>query len=116
MTEARKLLRRGMPKAEKILWSRIRKRQILGDKFRRQYSVGPFVIDFYCPALKLAIEIDGENHFTKEMMQYDKERQEYIEAFGIEFLRFTNQEIFEELEGVISRITERVLKMKERRK
>ena len=104
-----------MPRAEQILWSKIRKRQILDEKFRRQYSVGPFVVDFYCPVLKLAIEIDGPEHSTEKGMREDKERQEYIEEFGIEFLRFTNEEVFENLDGVISRISEKTLRLKERR-
>ncbi|NEZ65094.1 DUF559 domain-containing protein [Leptolyngbyaceae cyanobacterium CCMR0082] len=62
----RQNLRRQMPKAEVILWIRLRRRQIAGVKFRRQYSVARFVLDFYCPELKLAIEIDGPTHYSAE--------------------------------------------------
>lgn len=86
----RRVLRRNSPKAESLLWARLRRKQILGLRFRRQFSVGPYSIDFYCPALKLAIEIDGDSHFSKNAMVCDQDRQEYIEAFGIRFLRFTN--------------------------
>ena len=59
----RQLLRRETPSAEEILWSKLRRRQMLGYKFRRQYSVENFVVDFYCPRARLAIEIDGDSHF-----------------------------------------------------
>ncbi len=70
-----------------------------GFKFRRQYSVGPYVIDFYCPALNLAVEIDGDSHFQRD--SNDKPRQYYIENFGIRFSRFTNEEVYNNLEGVL---------------
>ena len=98
----RRSLRKAAPHAEQIVWSRLRKNQVLGFKFRRQYSVGPYVIDFYCPALTLAVEIDGDSHFNQE--SNDKNRQNYIEAFGIRFLRFTNEEVYNNLEGVLELI------------
>jgi len=98
-----------MPPAEIILWSRLKGRQLEGYKFRRQYSVEHFVIDFYCPELKLAVEIDGDSHYTSPHPLLGKEgnkgrlsdiqRQIQIEAFGIQFLRFTNREVYENLEG-----------------
>jgi len=63
-------------------------------------------MDFYCPQLKLAIEIDGESHFTVGSEEYDRERQEVIESYGISFLRFTNTEVRENIEGVVLRIKE----------
>ena len=95
----RRSLRDAAPRAERIVWSRLRKNQVLGFKFRRQYSVGPYVIDFYCPALSLAVEIDGDSHFQRD--SNDKPRQDYIENFGISFLRFTNEEVYNNLEGVL---------------
>ncbi len=59
----RQSLRNTLPAAELMLWSKLKNRQICGRKFRRQFSVGPYVVDFYCPTLKLAIEIDGDSHF-----------------------------------------------------
>jgi len=102
----RKALRKAMPKAEVILWVYLKNRQLHGYKFRRQYSVGPYIIDFYCPKLKLAIEIDGPTHFTKQAERYDLQRQKYIESFGIHFLRVTNLDVYENIDGVIERITE----------
>ena len=94
----RRSLRSNAPPAERIVWSKLRKNQVLGFKFRRQYSVGPYVIDFYCLTLNLAVEIDGDSHFQRD--SNDKPRQDYIENFGVRFLRFTNEEIYNNLEGV----------------
>ena len=102
--ERRRLLRKNSPEAELVIWSRLKAKQLLGHKFRRQYSVGAYVIDFYCPGLKLAIEIDGDSHFQEDARDKDEYRQAFIEAFGIRFVRFTNQEVFENLEGVLARI------------
>ena len=85
---------------EKILWRKLRRSQ-LGVKFRRQYGIGRYVVDFFCPSIKLAIEIDGESHGEDNNPQYDKRRQEYIEAFGIHFLRFSNMDVRDNLEDVL---------------
>jgi Uncharacterized protein conserved in bacteria len=97
-----------MPQAEILLWRHLSRKQILRIKFRRQYSVDRYVIDFYSPALKLAIEIDGDSHFQPGAIERDSERQKYIESFGIEFLRFTNADIYENLDGVIDKIAEHI--------
>src|SRR3989338_9165964 len=99
-TLRRKLLRRYLPESEKILWSFLQNKKFKGYKFRRQYGVGHYVIDFYCPVAKLAIEIDGSSHTTHDAKLFDKIRQELIEEFGIHFLRFTNQEIKNNLTNV----------------
>lgn len=90
--EKRRLLRKQQTFKEKILWTHLLNRQALGYKFRRQYSVDHYIIDFYCPELKLAIELDGEVHDSPEQKEYDKVRQEYIEAFGVTFIRIRNEE------------------------
>ena len=97
----RRQLRQMMTSSEVRIWSRIRNKQLSGCKFRRQFSVGPYVLDFYCPELKLAIEIDGDTHAGKTAECYDHERQSFIESFGIRFLRFTNLQIHENLDGVL---------------
>ncbi len=74
-----------MPQAEAILWSQLQKRQVLGFKFRRQYGVGSYVLDFYCPEVKLAIEIDGNSHLREDAVEYDGTRQAEIEKLGIRF-------------------------------
>src|SRR5581483_6362873 len=106
--EKRRRLRNEMPKAEMLLWQLIKGKQVSGYKFRRQYSVGIYVLDFYCPTLRLAIEIDGSSHDGDDAQEYDTARQQYIEALGIQFLRFTNSDIYNNLEGVITKITNHV--------
>jgi very-short-patch-repair endonuclease len=100
----RKMLRKNMPRAEVILWSKLRGKELGGHRFRRQYSVGKFVIDFYCPKLKLAIEVDGDSHFIEGARERDRERQTIMEAVGITFLRFNNREIYENINGVLNKI------------
>jgi very-short-patch-repair endonuclease len=95
-----------MPKAEVILWSRLKGSQLKGLKFRRQYGVGAFVVDFCCPELKLVIEVDGNSHFVPGAQEKDLERQSWIGQFGFRFLRFTNEEVYGDLEGVVGRIGE----------
>ncbi|BAY84884.1 hypothetical protein NIES267_43820 [Calothrix parasitica NIES-267] len=110
--DKRRKLRQDIVKAEKIIWNRIRNRQIEDCKFRRQYSVDKFVIDFYNPILKLAIEIDGESHFQEGAAEYDKERQIYIESLGITFVRFTNNDVYENLDGVLESIAMKVRELR----
>jgi very-short-patch-repair endonuclease len=93
-----------MPPAEQLLWNRLRARQVEGCKFRRQYGIAAFVVDFYVPELKLAIEIDGDSHVGDDAQIYDVERQVFLEAKGTRFLRFTNQQVYENLDAVIERI------------
>ena len=102
--EKRRRLRNNAPAAETVLWSRLRRKHVHGYKFRRQYSVGPYVIDFYCPALKLAVEIDGDSHFVADAVTQDKQRQDYIESFGVQFLRFTNEQVYRNLDHVLETI------------
>ncbi len=108
--EKRRKLRREQTYCEKILWKLIRGRQTLGYKFRRQYSVDYFVIDFYCPELKLAIELDGDIHNIPEQKDYDKARQKYLEAFGIKFIRIKNDEFVGNPNETFKRIDEAIKK------
>jgi very-short-patch-repair endonuclease len=109
----RQLLRNNMPPAEQLVWARLKGRQIECCKFRRQYSVSAFVVDFYSIEIKLAIEIDGESHFHDGAEIYDRERQSLIEAAGIRFLRFTNQQVYEELDAVIDSIAQMICALRE---
>ena len=102
----RKMLRKNMPQAELVLWAKLKGRGLKGYKFRRQYSVDKFVVDFYCPKIKLALEVDGDFHFVEGADMADKERQTIIESFGITFLRFTNKDVIENIEGVLNKIVE----------
>ncbi len=104
----RQQLRKNMTKAEFIIWQKLKCKQIEGCKFRSQYSISQFVVDFYCTELKLAIEIDGDSHFQDGAQEYDRERQAFIESVGIRFLRFTNDEVYRNLEGVLEKITQEI--------
>ncbi len=108
MKQRRRELRNNQTPAEKIMWEHLRNRKLLGIKFRRQYSVDYYVIDFYAPSLKLAIEIDGGIHNIPEQKEYDKIREEHIKNYGIKILRIKNEEIFENLHNVLSRIEETI--------
>ena len=101
--DKRKSLRSAATAAEKKLWQFLKAKQS-GAKFRRQYSVDAYVLDFYAAQLRLAIEIDGDSHFTPAAIAYDQERTAYLEAFGIEVMRFTNLEISENNEAVLEKI------------
>jgi very-short-patch-repair endonuclease len=104
----RQQLRRNMTKAEFMLWQKLKGKQLEGVKFRSQYGVGRFVVDFYCTELKLAIEIDGESHFQDGVQEYDQQRQAFIESVVILFLRFTNDDVYRNLEGVLERIIQKI--------
>lgn len=110
--EKRRLLRNNMPKAEQLLWAKLKGRGLGGFKFRRQYGVKEFVLDFYCSELKLAIEVDGDSHFMDGAEVNDMERQKIIESYGIIFLRFTNSDIYENMSVVLERIHEFALESK----
>jgi very-short-patch-repair endonuclease len=94
-------LRRKQTPQEILLWAQLRRGQ-LDFKFKRQYSVGPYVLDFYSPTKKLAIEIDGSQHL--ENKEYDKECTNYLSVLGIKVLRFWNNEININMKGVIEKI------------
>jgi len=100
----RQRLRNDATKAERLLWWRLRGKQLDGMKFLRQYGVGEFVIDLYCPAAKLAVEADGESHFDPTSREYDDKRQAFLESFGIRVLRFANPEVYKQLDAVIEEI------------
>ena len=108
----RQRLRNEAPRAERILWTRLRRRQIAGFKFRRQWGVERYVLDFYCPELKLAIEIDGPSHDSPEAKEYDRQRQQFVESFDIHFLRFTNWDVYNRLEFVVETIQEKAIALK----
>ena len=106
--QRRRFLRSHLTKTEAVLWTHLSRRQMLGYKFRRQYSVDQYVIDFCCPELKLAIEVDRESHFTQAMRECDRERQDHIEASGIRFLRITNIDILDNFGGILNEIAKTI--------
>ena len=104
-TLARKL-RRNMTEAESFLWQRIRRKQLKGRQFYRQKNIGDFIVDFYCPSAKLIVELDGGQHYTEEGVKTDKIRDDYLENFGFLVLRFSDREVFKNIEGVLEKIFE----------
>ena len=109
--EKRRNLRREQTYTEKIFWMQLRNRQVLGYKFRRQYSIDQFVIDFYCPELKLAIELDGNVHEVSDQKEYDIERQKYLEEFGIQFIRIKNEEFLGNPNKAFGRIEKKIVSL-----
>jgi len=103
-----KALRKNETEAEKILWERLRNNQLKGYKFRRQHPISLFIADFYCHQLKLIIEIDGEYHNLPEQIEKDLERTRILESNGLQLIRFTNEEVQENLENVIAKITSKI--------
>lgn len=102
----RKALRRDQTDAESIFWQKIRNKQLKGYKFFRQYSVGPYIIDFYSPKLRLAIELDGSHHLKNK--EYDQERTIFLESKNIRVLRFWNNDVIDDLDSVLKSIWEKL--------
>ena len=103
----RRLLRSNMTFSEKIVWMYLRKRK-MKERFLRQYSVDNYIIDFYCPKLKIAIEIDGDVHEQEKQKKHDRVRQEYLEQIGIKFIRIKNDELFDNPNKAFERIENKI--------
>lgn len=100
----RRLLRHQQTPEEILLWERLRNRRLHGFRFVRQFSVDQFVLDFYCPARLLGIEIDGSQHFTDAGRTHDAERTKLLATRNIRVIRFRNQEIRDRLDAVVETI------------
>ena len=110
LKEFRKELRNNQTKAEAKLWKALRKSQLQGKKFRRQHSVENFIVDFYCPSEKIIVEIDGSIHDNFINNEYDYDRQKQLQKLGFKVLRFTNSEVFKNLDLVLESIKEELKK------
>jgi len=97
-------LRKNMTDAERLLWSKIRNRQLKGYRFYRQKIVGNYIVDFYCPKALLIIEVDGSQHYSSEGMRKDKIRDDYMNSLGLRVLRFSDRDVFTNIEGVMGEI------------
>ncbi len=95
-----------MTDAESHLWAKIRMKQLKGYQFYRQKPIGDYIVDFLCPRAKLVVEVDGSQHFSDEMTEYDRIRDEYLRILGLKMLRFTNTEVLKNTDGVVERIIE----------
>ena len=97
-------LRINQTDCEQLLWQKLRSRQIAHLKFRRQFPCPPYVLDFYCAELKLAIELDGGQHYEKQGLTYDQRRTNHLYHQGIQVIRFSNLEILQQMDDVLEQI------------
>ena len=104
LAEKRKQLRSNGTSAEAVLWNRLKEKKLDGRRFRRQFSINNYIVDFYCTTEKLAIELDGQNHFTQAGSANDYERDQNLKAQGVTVLRFENEVVFKNIEGVLDEI------------
>jgi very-short-patch-repair endonuclease len=102
----RRYLRNNSTSAEATLWNLLKNKQVGGFKFRRQHSIGNFIVDFYCPTLQLAIELDGEPHADLINIARDTERDEFLTLHGITVFRYENRWVFEYPNVIIEEILE----------
>ena len=100
-TIKRRILRNNMTRPELLLWTKLKNKQMDGYRLRRQFSIGRYVADFYCPELKLVIEIDGPNHNTKENIEYDRERDLFMHSLDINIIRISNSQILDNIDEAI---------------
>jgi very-short-patch-repair endonuclease len=99
-------LRKNMTDAERLVWSRIRRKQLKGLQVYRQRIIGNYIVDFYCPKAKLVVELDGGQHFTEEGLKKDAVRDVWINNQGFTVLRFSDEEVLSNLDGVLEKIYE----------
>ncbi|MGH7230517.1 MAG: endonuclease domain-containing protein [Nitrospiraceae bacterium] len=107
--QIKRRLRLEMTSAETRLWSKIRGKQFQTLKFRRQHGIGPYIVDFYCPANSIVIEIDGDTHANQDQITKDKQRDKYLQSLGLQVIRYTNDDIIMNLDGVLQDLTQRLL-------
>ena len=111
--ELRRQLRNHATPAEAILWRMLRARQVCGLLWRRQFGAGPYVLDFYCPTLRLCVELDGAPHFTPEGAEHDQQRTDYLRQQRIRVIRFENRFIFEQADRVLAGIEQAMKEQEE---
>ncbi|MCX7831066.1 MAG: endonuclease domain-containing protein [Acidobacteria bacterium] len=103
-----KELRKNMTIAERRLWSKIRSKSVKGVRFYRQKIIGNYIVDFYCHKAKLAIELDGSQHYFGNKKKKDFVRDHYLNSLGIKVLRFSDSDVLKNIDGVLQRIWENV--------
>ena len=106
----RRNLRNNMTPAEVALWLKLKAGKLDDYAWRRQFSVGNFILDFYCPKCKLCVELDGNDHFTMQGDTRDLERTEFLNSCGIRVLRFENNDVWNNIEGVLDVIRKEIAK------
>ena len=111
LKENRQKLRLHQTDAERALWHKLRNRRLEGLRFVRQYAVGPYIIDFYCPKIRLGIELDGEIHKGQENRLYDKDREKYLDGLDIKTIRFWNNNVLNNTKEVLDKLQNEIKKI-----
>lgn len=106
--DMKRRLRSNMTPAEQKLWFHLRLKQWGGLKFRRQHGIGPYIVDFFCPARKLALEVDGDTHATTEQRDSDVQRDAYLAGLGVQVVRYENRDVIYNIEGVLQDLTRKL--------
>lgn len=106
--ELRKYFRANVSKAEQLLWAKLKAKRFCDVKFRRQYGVDKYILDFYSVELRLAIEIDGGTHFEKEEIEYDEKRTKFLNSIRIKVIRFTNNDVYKNILNVLEEIKKEI--------
>ena len=104
LKERRRELRNNPTEAEAKLWNYLRKKRLGGRKFRRQHSVGSYILDFYCPSERLCVELDGDRHYSNMGYEYDQRRTEFLSRYDIKTCRIENKRVFKNISGVLIEI------------
>jgi very-short-patch-repair endonuclease len=97
-------LRKNMTESERVLWSRLRGKQLLGIQFYRQKPLGNYVVDFFAPKAKLVVEVDGSQHFEETGSAKDKKRDHYLASIGIRVVRFDSRRVLKDIDSVVQHI------------
>ena len=106
--DLKRRLRSNMTGPETRQWSRLRARQLQGLKFRRQHGIGPYIVDFYCLEQSLVIEVDGDSHADADQILKDQLRGRYFQSLGLHVIRYINDDILKNLDGVLENLAERL--------
>ncbi len=102
----RRKFRNNQTNVERLLWNHLRNKQFYGLKYYRQYSIGKYILDFYCPELKLAIELDGGQHAEEKNNSHDQIRSDYLKSQGIKVMRFWDNDVIQNIESILDKIKE----------
>ena len=115
--EMRQTLRTHGTSAEAMMWKMLKGKQMEGAKFRRQFNIEPYILDFYCPEYRICIELDGDGHYSADGYEHDQKRNTYLyEKYGITTLRYENKDVFQFPETICKQICELIKAKKEESK
>ena len=101
-------LRSNQTRAEQLLWLKLRSKQINGLRFRRQHGIGSYIVDFFCPERNLVIEVDGDVHAPEVRQAKDLERENYLRSLGLQVVRYTNDEVINNLDGALEDLIQQI--------